>query len=153
MAEWPERYESKSKAFDFDSYLSGHSAITFQLTAKIPHIFPYPLLHVQFWMDSFHIWHNNHYRERVCRMQYILWAWPISSMLFSCDVYWYYHIHMWHKYNPWGDDVSRTISGSICHYSLGLLRSGRVCYFNNPEYHVFPHDILSHVIVLIQQVF
>ena len=43
-----------------------------------------------------------------------LWTWPISSRLFSCDLaYLMDHIHMWHKYNPWGDDVSRTISRSI----------------------------------------
>ena len=38
-----------------------------------------------------------------------LWPWPLSSRLFSCcDVaYFMDYIDMWHKYNPWGDDVSR----------------------------------------------
>ena len=51
---------------------------------------------------------------RGCATRNDLWPWPISSWLFSCDAYLYYYIHMWHKYNPWGDDVSHTISRSIC---------------------------------------
>ena len=39
------------------------------------------------------------------------------------------YIHMWHKYNPWGDDVSCTNSRSIgqrsrSHGSFGFLQSG-----------------------------
>ena len=41
-----------------------------------------------------------------------IWPWPISSRLFCC-AYFMDHIHMWHKYNPWGDEVLRTISRSI----------------------------------------
>ena len=35
------------------------------------------------------------------------WRWPISSRLFSYDVAY----SIWHKYNPWGDDVSHTFLG------------------------------------------
>ena len=43
-----------------------------------------------------------------------LWPWPILSMLFSWDIANFMdYIHMWHKYHPWGDDVSRIISWSI----------------------------------------
>ena len=35
-------------------------------------------------MDSFHISHNNHYYERVCRTH--LWPWPISSRSFGRDL-------------------------------------------------------------------
>ena len=57
-----------------------------------------------------------------------LWPWPLSSRLFSCDfAYFMEYIHMWHKYNSWGDDVSCTISRSkvkvaqvICIFAVGL---------------------------------
>ena len=45
-----------------------------------------------------------------CVMHTDLWPWPISSRLLSCDVaYFIDWIYMWHKYNPRGVDVSRTI--------------------------------------------
>ena len=43
-----------------------------------------------------------------------LWPWPISSRLLSFDIaYFMDDLHMWHKYNPWRDNVSHTISRSI----------------------------------------
>ena len=43
-----------------------------------------------------------------------VWPWPISSKLFNCDIaYFIDYIHMWHKYNPWGDNVSHIISWPI----------------------------------------
>ena len=69
---------------------------------------------------------------RACVACNDLWPWPISSRLFTCEVaYFMDYIHMWHKYNPWGDDVSRTISRSIdqrsrSHRSFKYLQSGRV---------------------------
>ena len=42
---------------------------------------------------------------RGCVARNDLWSWPISSRSFSCDVaYFMDYIHLWHKYNPWGDD-------------------------------------------------
>ena len=43
-----------------------------------------------------------------------LWAWPVSLRLFSCDIaYFMDYIHMMQKCNPWGDNVSCSISRSI----------------------------------------
>ena len=40
-----------------------------------------------------------------------LWPWHISSRLFSCDIaHFIYYIYMWHKCNPWGEDVSHDFS-------------------------------------------
>ena len=51
---------------------------------------------------------------RGCVTHNDLWAWPISSKLFSYDIaYFMDYIHMWHEYNPWGNDVSLAISRSI----------------------------------------
>ena len=58
-----------------------------------------------------------------------LWSLPLSSRLFSCDVACFMdYFHMWHKYHPWGNDVSRTITRSIGqgHRSFMFLLSGRV---------------------------
>ena len=55
-------------------------------------------------------------RIRVCVTHNDLWPWHIFSRLFNCDVAYLmdlFDIHMWHKYNPWGDDVSHTIPRSI----------------------------------------
>ena len=49
---------------------------------------------------------------RGCVAHNDLWPWPIFSRLYSCDAYLYYYIHMWHKYKPWEDNVSHTISRS-----------------------------------------
>ena len=60
-----------------------------------------------------------------------LWPWPIASRLLSCDIaYFMDYIHMWHKYNPWGDNVPCTISRSTgqksrSHRSFAFLQSGR----------------------------
>ena len=53
---------------------------------------------------------NYHKLEKVCCKQ---WYWPISSRLFSCHIaYCMNYIHIWHKYNPWGDGMVRIISWS-----------------------------------------
>ena len=42
---------------------------------------------------------------RGCVARNNLWPWPISSRSFSCDVAFLMdYIHLWHRYNPWGDD-------------------------------------------------
>ena len=84
-------------------------------TAKIWHILPCLL-------------YSTYRCVRGCVTREDLWPGPISSRLFICDAYLYYHIHMWHKYNPWGDDiyvyVSCTFSRSIGQRSRsqGLLK-------------------------------
>ena len=80
-------------------------------TAKIWHILLCPLYSTHFWMNSFHILHK----------------WSLSPNLFSCDTHIYHYIPVWHKYNPWWDDVSCTISRSkvISHGSLEFLWSVR----------------------------
>ena len=47
---------------------------------------------------------------RGCVARNDLWTWPISSKSFSCDVAYFMDcIHLWHKYNPWGTTISRSI--------------------------------------------
>ena len=60
----------------------------------------------------FHIWHKWSLAwEDVSHND--LWPWLISSRLFSCDIADFMdYIHMWHKYHPWGDNVSCAISRS-----------------------------------------
>ena len=59
------------------------------------------------------------------------WSWPLNLMLFSCDVaYFMDDIHIWHEYNPWRDDVPRTIprligQRSMSHIVFTFLESGR----------------------------
>ena len=85
---------------------------------------------LQFWMNSFHIWYWITGMSG-CVAHNDLWPWPISSRLFSCDIaYFMDYIHMCHKYNSWGDNVSRTISrsigqGSRSHRSFECLWSER----------------------------
>ena len=54
-----------------------------------------------------------------------LWPWPISSKLFSCDIaYFKDFIHMWHKCNPWGDNVKsqgHTDHLHFCSWGGGIL--------------------------------
>ena len=58
------------------------------------------------------------------------WSWPLNVMLFSCDVaYFMDDIHIWHEYNPWRDDVPRTIprligQRSMSHIVFTFLQSG-----------------------------
>ena len=59
------------------------------------------------------------------------WPWPIYSRLFSCDIaYFMDYIYMFHRYHPWGDNLSCTISRPIGQRSRShrfeFLRSGRV---------------------------
>ena len=55
-----------------------------------------------------------------------LWPWPISSRSFSCDVaYFMDNIHLWHKYNPWGTTISRSIDQkAMSHGPFEFLWSG-----------------------------
>ena len=67
---------------------------------------------------------------RRCVARNDLWHWPISSKLLSCDIANFMDIHIWHRYNPWGDDVSHAISRSIgprsrSHGSFTVLQPGR----------------------------
>ena len=71
------------------------------------------LQHLQFWI--FHIWHKWSLAWG-CVSCNIFWPWPISSRLFSCDMaYFMDYSYMWHKYNPWGDNVSHIPFQSIGH--------------------------------------
>ena len=58
-----------------------------------------------------------------------LWPWPISSMLFICDIaYFMDYIHMWRKYNPWRDDVTY-------HFSVkGQGHTGRSNFYSLVDY-------------------
>ena len=77
----------------------------------------YPIVsashHVQFWMDNFHICND-------------LCSSLLSSSSFGCDVaYFMDYIHMWHRYNPRGDDQSRTyLSRSIGQISRRQCHTG-----------------------------
>ena len=54
-----------------------------------------------------------------------LWPWSISSRVFSYDIaYFMDYIHMWHKHNPWGDDVSCTIARSKVNCIFAFCRGG-----------------------------
>ena len=73
-----------------------------------------------------------------CVMHSDLWPWPISSRLFSCDIaYFLDWIYMWHKYNPRGVDVSRTIFRSKVKVTWVVqifLRSGQRSPNRSPIY-------------------
>ena len=78
------------------------------------------------------------------------WSWPINLMLFSCDVaYFMDDIHMWHEYNPWRDDVSRTIPRLIGQWSMShnvftYLQSGRGYASISRIYNFkFPLDLIT----------
>ena len=64
---------------------------------------------------------------RGCVARNDLWPWPISSKSFSCDVaYFMDYIHLWHKYNPWGTTISRSIDQrTMSHAPFEFLWSGR----------------------------
>ena len=65
----------------------------------------------------------------VCRTQWpLILAYLLGYLVMTLLIFTDY-FYMWHKYNPWGDDVSRTISRSIgkksrSHGSFEFLRSG-----------------------------
>ena len=63
---------------------------------------------------------------RGCITRNDLWPWPISSKSFSCDVvYFMDYIHLWHKYNPWGMTISRSIDQrTMSHAPFEFLWSG-----------------------------
>ena len=85
------------------------------------------LQHIHFWMNSFYIWHKWSLTLEGVSHTVTL---TFTDIFFSCDTYLYRFIHMRHKYNPRGDDVSRIISRSIgqrsrSQGSLEFLQSGR----------------------------
>ena len=88
------------------------------------------LQHKQFWMGSFPIWYK----------WSLPWEGGSHTLTFDLDLYlqgclavsffayFIVYIHMWHKYNPWGDNVSHKISKSIgqrsrSHRSFEFLQS------------------------------
>ena len=128
----PWGFVSHRMTFDLD--LQGLSTITLQWNCyNMAHLAVSTLQHVQSgWILSI-FGTNDHQHERVCCTQ-----WPLTLTyifrLFSCDIIYLMdcmmYIHMWHKDNPWGDDVSGTISRSIgqrirSHESFEFLKSGQ----------------------------
>ena len=97
---------SCAMTFDLDLYLQGNSAMTLQQNCyNMAHLFMSALQHIHLWMNYFHIWPK--------------WSLVQGEVANFMD-----YIHMWHKYNPWGNDVSRTISRSIGQ------SQGHTCHFN-----------------------
>ena len=68
---------------------------------------------------------------RRCVARNVMWPWHLCLRLYTCDIaYFMDYIHMLHKYNPWEDDVSCTISRSIgqrSHSIFAFFQSGRGC--------------------------
>ena len=114
--------------FDHDLYLEGHSVYK---TTKIWHIVMCPLnsMYSSGWILSI-LGTNDNQHERVFCMQRPLTLTYIFKLFCSDIAYLMDYIHMWHKYNPWGDGGSRTISRSIgqqtrSQRSFAFLQSGR----------------------------
>ena len=70
---------------------------------------------------------------RGCVARNDLWPWPISPGLFSCDVaYFMDYLHMWHIYNPLGDEhfqVNRSKDTGKSLQFVYCLRSSQTYYF------------------------
>ena len=86
------------------------------------------VFYIQLWMVFFPYLAQMITSVRRC----VLWPWLISSRSFRQDFaikllkYDVSCIHIWHKYNPWGDNVLHTISRSIgqrlrTHWSFELI--------------------------------
>ena len=93
LSPWP--ISSRSFSHDF----------IVKLLKYIAHLVMSTLQHIQFWINSFHIWHKWSLAwEGVAR--------HISSgfLIVTLPILW---IYLCDKHNPWGDDVSCTISRSI----------------------------------------
>ena len=128
---WSLAWEGVSRAmtFELNLYLQGHSTMIRNKTAEIWHMLLCPLYgtYGSGWILSILV----QISMRGCIAWNDPWPRPVFSRWFSCDVaYFMDHIHSWHKYNPWGDNVSCTIPRSIgqrssSHRSFAFLQSGR----------------------------
>ena len=82
--------------FDLDWYFQGYSTMTWRVLCTACAVLDGFFLNLTQMIISM----------RGCLAHIDFWPWPISSRFFNCDVaYFMDHFHMWHKYNPWGDDV------------------------------------------------
>ena len=79
------------------------------------------LQHVQFWMNSFHIWHKwslegvSHAMTSdldIYLQGYLAVTLPVSWILFMC-----------HKYNPWGDDDDLLYHFQVNRSKVGVIDS------------------------------